>query len=127
MSFDPILIINGEPNSIFFEILFKSLKKLKIKKPIILISSFELLKLQMKKLNYNFKIKILDQNNLKNYNLNNKSINLINVDYNQKKPFQSISKKSSNFIKNSFEEAFKLIKNTILRMLLMDQYLRNIF
>ena len=110
MSFDPILIINGEPNSIFSEILFKSLKKLRIKKPIILISSFELLKLQMKKLNYNFKIKILDQNNLKNYNLNNKSINLINVDYNQKKPFQSISKKSSNFIKNSFEEAFKLIK-----------------
>ena len=31
MSFDPILIINGEPNSIFSEILFKSLKKLRIK------------------------------------------------------------------------------------------------
>ncbi len=61
MSFDPILIINGEPNSVFSEILFKSFKKLKIKKPIILISSFKLLKLQMKKLNYDFKIKILDQ------------------------------------------------------------------
>ena len=110
MSFDPILIINGEPNSVFSEILFKSFKKLKIKKPIILISSFKLLKLQMKKLNYDFKIKILDQNNLKDYNLNNKSINLINIEYNQKKAFQNISKKSSNFIKNSFEEAFKLIK-----------------
>ena len=120
MSFDPILIINGEPNSIFSEILFKSLKKLRIKKPIILISSFELLKLQMKKLNYNLKIKILDQNNLKNYNLNNKLINLINVDYNQKKPFQSISKKSSNFIKNSFEEAFKLIKKYNIKNVIND-------
>ena len=34
-----ILIINGEPNSIFSEIFFKALKKEKFKNPIILISS----------------------------------------------------------------------------------------
>ena len=51
MNFDPILIIHGEPNSIFSEILFKSLKKIKVKKPIILISSSKLLKYHMKKLN----------------------------------------------------------------------------
>ena len=115
MNFDPILIINGEPNSIFSEILFKSLRKVKIKKPIILISSNKVLKLQMKKLNYNFKIKILDQNNLKNYKLNNNSINLINIEHNQNKAFQNISKKSSKFIKSSFDEAFKLIKNKNLK------------
>ena len=109
-NFDPILIINGEPNSIFSELLFKSLKYLKINKPIILISSYSLLKLQMKKLNYNFKIKFLDKNNLEKYKLSNKSINLINIEYDQKKAFNKISKKSKNFIKKSFDLAFKLIK-----------------
>ena len=53
----PILIVAGEPNSIFLEIFFKSLKKLKIKKPLILISSKKLLKKQMKKLKFKKKIK----------------------------------------------------------------------
>tara|TARA_B100000963_G_C22562406_1_gene642022 strand:+ start:459 stop:1424 length:966 start_codon:yes stop_codon:yes gene_type:complete len=110
MNFDPILIINGEPNSVFSELFFKSLKNLKVNKPIILISSYRLLKLQMKKLNYNFSIKLLDENNLNSYKLNNKSINLINIEYNQKKAFDKISKKSKNFIKSSFSLAFKLIK-----------------
>ena len=110
MNFDPILIVHGEPNSIFSEILFKSLKKLKIKKPVILISSLKLLKLQMKKLNYNKNIKLLDHNNLKKYELNNNSINLIDVDFSQKKIFQKISKKSNNFIRKSFNIAFKLIE-----------------
>ena len=110
MKSDPILIISGEPNSIFSEILFKSLNKLKIKKPIILISSYKLIKLQMKKLNYKYKIKLIDQKKINQYKLDNKSINLINVDYSQKKTFDKISKKSNKFIKNSFELAFKLIK-----------------
>ena len=37
MKFKPILIVSGEPNSIFFEIFFKTIKN-KIKSPIILIS-----------------------------------------------------------------------------------------
>ena len=40
----PILIVSGEPNSIFLEIFFKSLKNKKYKSPIILISSLKLLK-----------------------------------------------------------------------------------
>ena len=48
----PIIILNGEPNSIFLEIFFKSLKKLRIKKTLILITSYKLLKLQMKKLKF---------------------------------------------------------------------------
>ena len=34
-----ILIISGEPNSVFLEIFFKTLKRTKIKKPLILIAS----------------------------------------------------------------------------------------
>ena len=110
MKFDPILIINGEPNSVFSEILFKSLKKIKIKKPIIIISSYKLLKIQMKKLKYNFKIRLIDHKKLNKYEIDNKSINLINIDINQTKPFDKISKKSNRFIRNSFKLAFNLIK-----------------
>ena len=39
MKFKPIIIISGEPKSIFFEIFFKSLKFKKYKSPIILITS----------------------------------------------------------------------------------------
>ena len=73
----PILIVAGEPNSIFLEIFFKTLKSQKIKSPLILIASEKLLKLQMKKLKYKINIKILDYKNLTKDRLNNNSINLI--------------------------------------------------
>ena len=57
-----ILIVAGEPNSIFLEIFFKSLKKIKLNKPLILIASHKLVTMQMKKLNFNNKIRILDYN-----------------------------------------------------------------
>ena len=46
---DYILLVAGEPNSIFLEIFFKSIDTVKIKKPLILIASHKLVKLQMKK------------------------------------------------------------------------------
>ena len=52
MNFNPIVIVGGgEPQSIFIEIFFKSIKK-KIHHPIILISSKDLLKKNLKKFNY---------------------------------------------------------------------------
>ena len=48
----PILIIAGEPKSIFFEIFFKSLRLNKFKSPLILISSLKILKSQIKKNRY---------------------------------------------------------------------------
>ena len=110
MKFKPILIVSGEPNSIFSEILIKSLIKIKIKNPIIIISSEKLLKSQMKILNLKKKIKKLDYESLSFNTLNNSSINLIDIEYNQKKPFEKISYKSNKYIKNSFEIAFKIIK-----------------
>ena len=101
MSFKPILIVAGEPNSIFFEIFFKAIN-LKIKSPIILIASYNLISMQMKKLKFNKKIRILDIKKIKNYSLDNKVINLIDINYNQKKPFEEISKKSNTYIKKSF-------------------------
>ncbi len=110
MNSKPIIIVGGEPNSIFLEIYFKILKTMKIKSPLILITSEKLLKLHMKKLKFRRKIRFLDKISLKKYNLDNKSINLINVDYKLDKKLGKISKKSNLFIKKSFEIAFKILK-----------------
>ena len=110
MNFNPILIVSGEPNSVFLELFFKVLNKNKIKNPIILISSKKLLNLQMKKLGFKNKIRLLEKSKLKFYKLDNKSINLIDVEYNTKKAFEKISNKSNEFIKNSFKLAFQIIK-----------------
>ena len=110
MNYKPILVVAGEPNSIFLEIFFKVIKKNQIKSPIILISSKKLLDLQMKKLSFKKKIRILEPMDLDNQKIDNKTINLINIKYNQKNAFDKISKKSNSFIDNSFKLAFKIIK-----------------
>ena len=69
MNYSPILIVGGEPNSIFLEIFFKTLKFKKIKSPLILITSEEILKKQMKKFNFKKKIKLLDYKNFQNEKL----------------------------------------------------------
>tara|TARA_B100000989_G_C19532114_1_gene470648 strand:+ start:7125 stop:8087 length:963 start_codon:yes stop_codon:yes gene_type:complete len=109
MKYSPILIVGGEPNSIFLEIFFKVLKSNKINSPIILISSKKLLSLQMKKLNFDRKINIIGSKNFNLKQINNRSINLIDIKYNQSKAFQKISNKSNIFIKKSFDVAFKIL------------------
>mgnify|MGYP001596086352 FL=1 len=110
MNYNPILIVTGEPNSVFLEIFFKVQKKYKIINPVILISSNKLLSMQMQKLKFKKKIKLLNPSKLNEYNLDNKTINLINVDYNPDRAFEKISNKSNIFIENSFNLAFKIIK-----------------
>ena len=110
MNYSPILIVGGEPNSIFLEIFFKTLKFKKIKSPVILITSEEILKKQMKKLNFKKKIKLLNYKNIQNEKLDNKSINLIDIKFKQKKAFEKISSKSNKFIEKSFLIAFKILK-----------------
>ena len=110
MNYSPILIVAGEPNSIFTEILFKSLNSIKVRKPIIIISSEKLIRLQMIKLKVKRKIKLINYKKLSDYKLDNNFINLIDVKYNQKKAFEEISFKSKKFIENCFQLAFKIIK-----------------
>ena len=54
MNRDPIIIVAGEPNSVFLEIFFKSIKKKKYRSPLILIVSIKLLKKQMEQLGFFF-------------------------------------------------------------------------
>ena len=109
MNYKPILIVHGEPNSIFLEIFFKSLRLKKYKSPLILICSLKILKFQMKKLNFSKKIRIVNPNNLNNNNLDNKLINLIDVSYKSNLSFNKISNKSNLYIKNCFKVAFKIL------------------
>ncbi len=113
MIYKPIIVVAGEPNSIFFEIYVKSLKYKKFKSPIILIASYNLIKLQMKKLKIKKKIRLINILDLKKKYLNNKKINLINIDYNQKKPFEKISNKSYIYIKKSFDLALQILNRGI--------------
>ena len=106
----PIIIVGGEPYGIFFEIFFKSKKKINLRRPVILIASEKLILLQMKKLGYNFKINTIDKSKI-NFNLLDKDkINLINVDFRFNKIFDKISSKSNSYINQSFEIALKILK-----------------
>ena len=113
MNYKPIIIVAGEPNSIFFEIFFKALKTEKFKSPIILIASIDILKLQMKKLRFKRKIKLLTLPELKKSKLNNRSINLISLKFSQNRPFKKLSSKSNTYIDKSFDLALKIIKKKI--------------
>ena len=112
MNYKPIIIVAGEPNSIFFELFFKVIKK-KINSPIILIASKKLItkqaKILKKKINFNitneFEI-IKKKNNLK-------KINLIDVDFKQSSGFSKITTKSNHYIANCFDVAIKLLKNNV--------------
>ena len=105
-----IIIVPGQPNSIFFEIFFKSLNKLKINNPILLIGSQKLIKNQMKKINFKKKVKLIDKNNLKKSKLNNKYINLINVNYYKAKNLKKNLSNTASYVYECFETAFKIIK-----------------
>ena len=112
MSYKPIIIVAGEPNSIFFELFFKITKK-KIKSPIILIAYKKLItkqaKILKKKINFNL---ISETETIKSKN-SLKKINLIDVNFNQSSGFGRITAKSNNYIKSCFDIAIKLLQNKI--------------
>jgi len=106
----PIIIVGGEPNSIFLEIFFKSIKANTYKSPLIIIVSKKLLREQMVKLGFTFKINDIDQKFKDFSKLNNKKINLINVDYDFKKCFEKISGKSNKYINKTFIVALQIMR-----------------
>ena len=109
MNFNIILIVLGEPNSIFSEVLFKyfNFKSFKKNKSIIVIvGNKKLIFKQMRKLKYNFYINQIDHLE----KAKKQTINLIDIKYKFKKPFSKISSSSNKYIENSFKKALQLIK-----------------
>ena len=113
MAYKPIIVVAGEPNSIFSEIFLKSMKYKNFKSPIILIASHRLIQQQMKKLNIYREIRSVSLPELKKKHLDNRKINLIDVNFSQKKPFDKISSKSNEYIDKSFDIAIEIIKKKI--------------
>jgi len=98
----PILVVAGDPKSIFLEIYFKSLKLSKISNPLILIVNETILINQMRLLKYQFKLNKLKNENINFKKIDNKMINYIDV------PFKS--KNIVDYIERSFQLAIRLLK-----------------
>lgn len=104
-------IIAGEPNSISSEIIFKCWKygrKNKLNN-FIIIGSIKLLIKQKKKLHENVPIYELKQS-FKPKDIKKNKLCVLNVKFNQKKPFDRITIKSNKYIFNCFSLAIDLIR-----------------
>ena len=110
----PLIVVLGEPNSVFIEILSKVLNKNsitnKIKYPIILVGSKKLLISQLKILKRRIKFNIIN-NYSSDTKLINSNIYLFDINYNFKKPFENISKKSQEYISKSFYQGIKFLNS----------------
>ena len=108
-NFNPIIIVGGEPKSIFLEIYLKIFRRFK-NNPLILIANKKLLNDQMSLLKKHKPIRILDHNkNLIYYKLNNKKINLIDIPLYYKTLKNIKNNNSNDYIKKSFDIAIKLL------------------
>ena len=127
MKFKPILLVHGEPNSIFLEIFFKCLRYKKFKSPLILICSQKILKFQMKKLNFKMDINLLNPSSLNKIRLNNNKINIIDINYNGKIVFQKISSRSNKYINDCFQTSLKILKSQVTNKLINGPISKNSF
>ena len=113
MTKKPIILVCGEPFSIFSELFLKLYKKNyfnNLKLPIVLIGSKKLIEQQAKKFKVNFNINSINKKDiLKKKKL--KKINIINVDFKFKNKFGTISKKSKNYIEDCFNIALNIMKD----------------
>tara|TARA_Y100000741_G_scaffold320686_1_gene269373 strand:- start:1345 stop:2313 length:969 start_codon:yes stop_codon:yes gene_type:complete len=112
MKINKILIILGEPNSTFSEILFKYFNSKNFsnnKKKIILIGSLSLLQEQKEMLKVSLKPNFKIITNIKEAQI--KKINIINISYINKKKFSKISSYSKKYITSCFKLGLNLIKN----------------
>ena len=112
MNYKPIIIVAGEPNSVFFELFFKVIKK-KIKSPIILIASKKIIIKQAKILKQKISFNITNESEIIKTKDNLKKINLIDIDFKQVSGFDKISSKSNHYISSCFDVAIKLLKNNV--------------
>ena len=115
MKYKPLIIVMGEPYSIFLEILFKTFKSSfinKIKRPIILVGSANLLIKQMRFFKYKFKVNIIEIRDIP-YIKSNKVFNIINIKLDTNKIFLKDISKSKQYIDNSFRMALNILRKKL--------------
>ena len=120
-NYSPILVVSGDPKSIFLEIFFKSFRI--SKRPLILIVDRKILNQQMKLFGYKFQLNEIFDHNISKKKLNNKFINFINVPiknkYNTKEYLESCFNISLKILKKNKE--FSLINGPINK----EKFLKN--
>ena len=104
MSYKPILIVPGDPDSIFFEIFFKTLKKKQTKSPIILITSLSLIRKYIIKHNAKIKLCEIKLSELNKQNFNKGIIYIINVNH-------KLNKNPKKYLNECFYKAFRILKS----------------
>ena len=105
-----IVIVGGDPNSINSEIIYKCWKKLskKIKKRIFLISNYQLISEQLKKLKYSIKLtKVKSINDGRN----DDSLKVIDIKLKFKDPFKVKFIDSSKYVKKCLNLGHQLASN----------------
>lgn len=120
MNYKPILIVPGDPDSIFLEIFFKTLRKKKIKSPMILISSADLIKKYAKKNRLKIKLKEIKIADLKKINIKKGLIYVVNINY-------KFSENTKEYINECFNKAFKILRNGITYKFLNGPITKNKF
>tara|TARA_Y100000768_G_scaffold383320_1_gene365247 strand:- start:303 stop:1265 length:963 start_codon:yes stop_codon:yes gene_type:complete len=113
MKYKPIIIVAGEPNSIFSEIFLKAIKNKKFKSPLILICSKKLFFKQSRALKQKIDIHEIKESFFLSSSYKKQKLNMINVNLNQSKIFEKISSKSNKYIENCFKIGLKLLKSGI--------------
>ena len=105
-----IIILSGDPNSINYELLYKSFKILKssIKERIYLITNYNLIQGQFKKLN--LKMDFVCVKNI-NENINSKKIKIININIASKNIFDIPKNAASKFVQKSLNMGHKYSLN----------------
>ena len=109
-TFNPIIVVAGEPKSVFLELFFKTYKKFK-DNPIVLIANKKLLIDHLKLLKIKRPVRILDSHKKIDFKiLDNKKINLIDVPliYDSLKNIRVNN--SNRYIKKCFDVAIDLLK-----------------
>ena len=99
-NYNPILVVSGDPKSIFLEIFFKSFKI--AKRPLVLIVSKKVLKQQMELFKYKFNLNEILDHNIEKKKLNNAAINFINV------PIKNIND-TKKYLENCFDISLKIL------------------
>ena len=100
-NYKPIVVVSGDPKSIFLEIFFKTFQI--AKRPLVLIVSKKILKQQIKLFKYKFNLNELFDENISKKKLNNKVINFIDV------PLKNIND-TKEYLENCFNMSLKILK-----------------
>ena len=127
MSYNRTIVIEGDPEGVFLELFFKTLKSKSFKNYLILICSKNNLQKQMNKAKFKKKINLLDIKKTNKILLKKKEINLIDVKLKNTKNKNLNNKNIKAYIEKCFEISFKLIKEGFANKLINGPVDKKIF